>query len=95
MEVALRWLPRTYSTVEAVALYAPSNSTGTGVFTVDTTAGVRWEHYWKSYFLTRAYATYVNSHFQGISRNDRISRVGIGAYFDIRSWLRLGADFHA
>jgi hypothetical protein len=93
VEAALRWLPRTYSTVELVALYAPSQSTGTGPFTVDTTAGARWEHYWKSYFLTRAYATYVNSDYQGISRTDRVSRVGIGAYFDIRSWLRIGADF--
>lgn len=93
VEAALRWLPRTYSTVEIVALYAPSQSTGTGPFTVDTTAGARWEHYWKSYFLTRAYATYVNSDYQGISRTDHVSRVGIGAYFDLRSWLRIGADF--
>jgi polysaccharide biosynthesis protein VpsM len=93
VEAALRWLPRTYSTVEIVALYAPSQSTGTGPLTVDTTAGARWEHYWKSYFLTRAYATYVKSDYQGTSRTDRVSRVGIGAYFDIRSWLRLGADF--
>ena len=93
VEAALRWLPRTYSTVEIVALYAPSQSTGTGKLTVDTTAGARWEHYWKSYFLTRAYATYVNSDYQGISRTDHVSRVGIGAYFDLRSWLRIGADF--
>jgi hypothetical protein len=93
VELALRWLPRTYSTVEAVALYGPSDSNGTGVFTVDTTVGARWQHYWKSYFLTRAYFTYVNSDLQGASRTDRTSRVGIGAYFDIRSWLRLGADF--
>ncbi len=43
--------------------------------------------------LTRVFATYVNSDLQDISRTDRVSRVGIGAYFDIRSWLRLGADF--
>ncbi len=91
-EAALRWLPRTYSTVEVVALYAPTQSTGTGGFTVDTTVGARWEHYWKSYLLTRVFATYVNSDFQNITRTDRVSRLGIGAYFDIRSWLRLGAD---
>jgi hypothetical protein len=93
VEAALRWLPRTYSTVEIVALYAPSQATGTGPFTVDTTVGARWEHHWKSYLFTRAYVTYVNSDSQVISRTDRFSRIGIGAYFDVRSWLRVGADF--
>ena len=91
-EAAVRWLPRTYSTVDVFAQYAPSDTTGTGIFTVDTSVGARWEHYWKSYFLTRALATYVNSDFQGVSRTDRISRVTLGGYFDIRSWLRLGAE---
>ena len=92
-EVALRWQPRTYSTVEGVGLYAPADSTGTGVFTIDTSIGARWEHYWKSFFMTRVYATYVNSDLEGASRTDHIGRVGIGAYFDIRSWLRIGADY--
>ena len=91
-EAAVRWLPRTYSTVDVVAQYAPSDSTGTGIFTVDKSVGARWEHYWKSYFLTRVLASYVKSDFQEVSRNDRISRVSFGAYFDIRSWLRLGAE---
>src|SRR4030095_10691255 len=92
-EAAVRWLPRTYSTVDLVAVYGPSLSEGNGIFTVDTTLGASWEHYWKSYFLTRVFATYVNSDLQGISRSDRVSRAGIGAYFDIRSWLRIGADY--
>jgi hypothetical protein len=59
-EAALRWQPMTYSTVEVVALYAPSQSSGTGDFTVDTTVGARWEHYWKSYLFTRVYTAYVD-----------------------------------
>ena len=93
VEAAVWWRPRTYSTVELVALYGPSDAGGTGIFAVDTTVGARWEHYWKSYFLTRAYVTYLNSDLQNVSRTDRVSRVGIGAFFDIRSWLRLGADY--
>jgi hypothetical protein len=92
-EASVRWLPLTYSTVEVLAQYAPSESTGTGTFTIDTSVGAKWEHYWKSYFLTRALASYTKSDFQGVTRTDHISRVGIGAYFDIRTWLRLGADF--
>jgi polysaccharide biosynthesis protein VpsM len=91
-EASVRWLPRTYSTVDVFARYAPSDSTGTGIFSVDTSVGARWEHYWKSYFLTRVLATYVNSDFRGVSQTDRFSRVTIGGYFDIRSWLRLGAE---
>ena len=92
VEAEVRWLPRTYSTVEVVGSYAPSDSTGTGTFTVDTSVGARWEHHWKSFVMTRAFATYVNSDLQGASLTTRTSRVGIGAYFDVRSWLRLGAD---
>jgi polysaccharide biosynthesis protein VpsM len=92
VEAALRWLPRTYSEVELAARYGPVDTTGTATFTVDTSVGVRWEHHWRSYFLTRAFATYVNSELQGVSQTDRIGRVGFGAYFDIRSWLRIGAD---
>ena len=85
-------MPRTYSTVELAALYAPADSTGTGVFTVDKTVGARWDHYWKSYFLTRVTASYATSDFKGVSRTDHTGRIGVGAYFDIRTWLRLGAE---
>jgi hypothetical protein len=91
-EAALRWLPRTYSAVDVFAQYAPSDSTGTGIFTVDKSVGAKWEHQWRSYFITRALGSYVKSDFQGVSRADRISRVSIGAFFDVRSWLRLGAE---
>lgn len=91
-EAALRWLPRTYSRVDVFAQYAPSDSTGTGIFTVDKSVGAKWEHQWRSYFITRALGSYVKSDFEGVSRTDHISRVSIGAFFDIRSWLRLGAE---
>ena len=92
-EASIRWQPRTYSTVEVVALYGPSDSTGTGLFTVDKSIGARWEHYWKSYFLTRALASYVDSDYHGVSRTDHFGRVTFGGYFDIRTWLRLGAEY--
>jgi hypothetical protein len=92
-EISIRWQPRTYSNVEVFGLYAPADTTGTGVFTLDTSIGVRWEHYWRSYFLTRVFATYVNSELRGADRTDHIGRVGIGAFYDIRPWLRIGADY--
>ena len=92
-EISIRWQPRSYSTVEVVGLYAPADSTGTGVFTIDTSLGARWEHYWSRYFLTRVFATYVNSVLEGASRTDHIGNVGIGAFYDVRSWLRVGANY--
>jgi hypothetical protein len=43
VEAALRWQPRTYSTVEIVALYAPAQAGVRAPSQVDTTVGARWE----------------------------------------------------
>jgi hypothetical protein len=91
-EAEIRWLPRTFSAVDISLQYAPSDSTGTGFFTIDKSVGARWEHHWKSYFVTRALASYVKSDYEGVSRTDRIGRVSLAAYFDVRTWLRLGAE---
>jgi hypothetical protein len=92
-EGSVRWKPRTYSTVEVLALYQPSDSTGTGIFTIDKSIGATWEHYWKSYFATRIAASYLKSDFTGVARTDNESRIGVGGYFDIRTWLRLGLEY--
>jgi hypothetical protein len=92
-EASVRWMPRTYSTVEVAALYTPADSTGTGAFTVDKSIGARWDHYWKSYLLTRLAGSYLRQDFHGVSRTDEVGRIGVGGYFDIRSWLRLGLEY--
>jgi polysaccharide biosynthesis protein VpsM len=92
LEATIRWLPRTYSLVDFIARRSAVDSSGTGIFTVDTTVGAIWNHHWWQYFSTRALATHVNSEFQGLSRTDRISTLTLGGYFDVRTWLRLGAE---
>ena len=92
-EASVRWKPRTYSTLDILAVYAPSDSTGTGQYTVDKTVGATWEHFWKTYFSTRVGAWYTKSDFVGVSRTDNDSRIGIGGFFDIRTWLRLGLEY--
>ena len=92
-EASVRWRPRTYSTLDVVGLYAPSDSTGTGLYTIDKSIAATWQHYWKSYFLTRVAASYLKSDFIGVSRTDNDSRIGIGGFFDVRTWLRLGLEF--
>ncbi len=59
VEAAVRWMPRTYSTVELLATRQPSDSTGAGLFTVDTTVGAVWNHRWQSFLSSRALLTYL------------------------------------
>ena len=93
LEAAARWTPRTYSIVEAVLTRQPNDSTGAGFFTVDTAMGVSWTHRWASFVTTRALASYLNSDFEGIARTDKLTTLTMGGYFDIRTWLRLGAEY--
>jgi hypothetical protein len=44
------------------------------------------------YMVTRATLTHVNIDYRGAGRTDRISQASLGGYFDIRTWLRLGAE---
>ncbi len=92
MEVALRWLPLTYSTWDFVAQRVPYDSTGSGSATVNTVLGVSWNHNWQSYFSTYASMQLVNSDFRESSRSDRLTNLSFGGYFDVRTWIRFGAQ---
>jgi hypothetical protein len=91
-EAAVRWLPRSYSRVEAIASYAPVDTTGSGLYSLDTAVAVRWVHDWKSYLQTRVVASYVDSDYEGVDRRDKVARIGAGGFFDVRTWLRLGLE---
>jgi hypothetical protein len=92
IEAALRWMPRSYSTVEVVARRSAIDSAGTGVYTVDSTVGILWNHRWQQYLFSRAVLSHTNSDFQGITRTDKFNSASIGGYFDMRTWLRLGIE---
>ncbi|HEX4885443.1 MAG TPA: outer membrane beta-barrel protein [Casimicrobiaceae bacterium] len=92
-EAAVRWLPLTYSRVEAIASYAPVDTTGSGLYSLDTAFAIRWVHDWKSYLQTRVVASYVKSDYEGVDRKDHVARIGVGGFFDARTWLRFGLEF--
>jgi len=91
-DAILRWAPRTYSYIDILARRGAVDSLGTGIYTVDNTFGATWNHRWMQYVSTRALITHTSSDFQGLARTDKLSTLSFGGYFDIRTWLRFGAE---
>ena len=93
LDAAVRWSPRSYSVFDFVVQRSAVESTGTGVATVNTSLGTIWTHRWKEFISTRALLSHINSDFRGLSRTDRLTTMSVGGYFDVRTWLRLGAEY--
>ena len=91
-EAAVRYLIRSYSVLEVAAARVPSDTAGSGFFTVDTYLATTWTHRWAGYLSTRALLGYLNQDVRGANRTDTTVTLGFGAYFDVRTWLRLGAE---
>jgi hypothetical protein len=68
------------------------DTTGAGVYTVDTSLAAAWTHRWRSFFQTRATLGYLHQDYQGINRNDDIVSMSFGGFYDLRTWLRVGVD---
>jgi hypothetical protein len=91
-DAALRYLIRSYSVLEVAAARTPSDTAGTGFFTVDTYLATTWTHRWAGYLSTRALLGYLNQDVRGANRTDTTTTLAFGAYFDVRTWMRLGAE---
>jgi hypothetical protein len=91
-ETALRYLIRSYSTVDIAAGRTPSDFYGTGYFNVDTYATAAWQHRWAGYFSTRALASFLNQEVRGANRTDQTMTLAVGGYFDVRTWVRFGVE---
>ncbi len=92
VDAAFRYLPRTYSFIDVAVSRLPSDSFGTGFFTVDTWLAASWTHRWTSYVSTRATLNRLGQDFQGVARQDTTLGAGLAAYFDARTWLRFGVE---
>lgn len=93
VDAVVRWSPRTYSMFDFVVQRSAMDSTGTGAATVNTSVGSSWTHRWKEFISTRALFSHLNSDFKGVSRSDRLTTLSVGGYYDVRTWLRLGAEY--
>jgi hypothetical protein len=92
VDAAFRYLPRSYSFIDVAASRLPSDSSGTGFFTVDTWLAASWTHRWAGYLSTRATLSRLGQDFRGIARQDTTVGLNLAAYFDARTWLRFGVE---
>lgn len=91
-ELALRYFIRSYSVVEVAAGRVPSDFYGTGYFNVDTYATAAWTHRFASFLSTRAFLSHLIQDVRGVNRTDATTAIGLGSYFDVRTWMRLGVE---
>ena len=92
IEGTVRWAPLSYSVFDFAVRRAAVDSTGTGFFSLDTTFAASWSHRWRDYLASRVVFSHVDADFRGSTRKDKVDSISIGGYFDIRRWLRLGAE---
>jgi polysaccharide biosynthesis protein VpsM len=92
-EALVTWAPRTYSKFDFYTGRYPTESTGLGRFILSEAFGVNWNHAWSSYFNTEAGVRFQNDEYQGFSRNDDVTTIGLRAGYRLRRWLTLGAEY--
>jgi polysaccharide biosynthesis protein VpsM len=92
-EALITWSPRTYSKFDFYSGRYPTESTGLGRFIISEAAGVNWNHAWSTYFSTEASLRFQKDEYQGFSRNDDVTAIGLRAGYRLRRWLTLGAEY--
>lgn len=93
-EGGVRWMPRTYSTVELTTGRSAADPTGTATdFVKSAFIGVSWTHQWSSYVNTRVSYAHNESDFVGTTRADKTDTLGLAVNYDFRRWVRLGAAY--
>jgi polysaccharide biosynthesis protein VpsM len=92
-EGIITWSPRTYSRFDFYSGRYPTESTGLGTFILSEATGAVWHHAWNSLFTTEASVRFQKDDYQGFSRNDDITSVGVRAGYRFRRWLTLGAEY--
>ena len=94
-EGAIKWSPRTYSTVDFNLAKMPGETTGgVGNYIDKTTTGAVWTHQWTSRVSTAASASYMTDQYKGIDRKDNTQIYGLKATYSMRRWLNFGADYN-
>ena len=91
-EGKVRWLPLTYSTFDATVSKLPSDSTGVGDYVMNNNYDLLWTHRWTSQFSSKVDLGYVKSDYVNGNRQDNLKNIGLGVSYDMRRWLRLGAE---
>jgi hypothetical protein len=94
-EVGVRWSPLTYSVFDFNTSRQTSESTGVGDTIVSSIYNVLWTHSWSTRVRTQVLAGWRNDDFrgEGVTREDDVATLGLRMQYQIRRWLKLGAEY--
>ena len=88
----VKWAPLTYSTFDFTTSKTPSDSTGVGDYVMNSSYDVLWNHHWTSKIASKVDLAYVKSDYVNGNREDDLKNIGFGLTYDMRRWVRLGAE---
>ena len=91
-EAAVRWMPRTYTSIDLQTTRATGDSTGVGRYILTTGTNLIWNQKWTSYITSRVATGLVSSEFVGGDRKDTTHTYSFTIDYALRRWLKLGFD---
>ncbi len=91
-EATARWLPRTYSAFDLKTARATADSTGVGIFTLNTSTDLVWSHKWSQTLSSRVSAGVLSTDFAGTARSDKAKNFGFAVDYALARWVRFGVD---
>ena len=99
-EGSITWKPVDYSVFNFDSVRRPNDSTGLGAFMLNETHQVSWAHAWTSRVNSKLMGSYSTDKFKqdtsapgGTERSDKTYNAGLRLTYDMRRWLKLGADY--
>jgi len=100
-EGGITWKPRPYSSVDFITQRTPYDSTGLGSFDINQANQLLWTHAWTSRVSSKLSESYTTDKFSGsrdvaaggADRQDTTRSTGLQLDFDIRRWLKAGAEY--
>ena len=100
-EGGINWKPLAYSSVDLITQRTPMDSTGLGDFTINESYQALWTHAWTSRFSSKLMGSYSTDKFSsapiaaagGADREDKTKTAGLRLTYDMRRWLKAGADY--
>ena len=91
-EGKIEWSPLTYSLFDFTTAKTTSDSTGVGDYVLTQNYDVLWSHRWASKLGSKVDLGYLKSDYINGNRTDNLRNVGFGVTYDMRRWLRFGAE---
>ena len=92
-DVGVRWSPLSYSVFDVSTLKTFKESTGVGDAVQSTSTNVFWTHAWDSRLNHTVYWSRISDDFLAATRKDEANTLGLKVNYQMRRWLRLGAEF--